>query len=337
MFEQIFNFIIRASNVAPKYNPDHCLVVSRAIGGCTLCQDVCPHEAIDIKRQVEIDEIDCTGCGLCVQICPSQAIEAKLSYQAASVLKCSKVSGSAQSVLCLGRLQVSDLVRLSSRRDKISLVRQECKACSIGNAEVAEAIDRLIPKAQTLAKTLDKDLSIDVIVAEHYDATDNPERLSRRELLRGGFKHLQVGTSDVLAPLEALMEKEDDKSSLPSELVKQYKIIELSQPEPEDLVPWQLPTVREGCIMCPVCTNVCPTDAFSREFSKPSEKPRETGDSLLRLEPHRCNGCNACVTSCPIKVIDLKDEVTWAELSGGSEVLYRKSPQNNSKEDRISR
>ena len=71
--------------------------------------------------------------------------------------------------------------------------------------------------------------------------------------------------------------------------------------------------------MCPVCTNVCPTGAFRREL----EPVQVGGGGVLKLEPERCNGCNACVTSCPVRVISL-GEVTWGELSGGAQEVYRK-------------
>ena len=71
--------------------------------------------------------------------------------------------------------------------------------------------------------------------------------------------------------------------------------------------------------MCPVCTNVCPTGAFHREL-----EPVQVGGGVLKLEPERCNGCNACVTSCPVKVISLDEEVTWAELSSGTQEVYQK-------------
>ncbi len=73
--------------------------------------------------------------------------------------------------------------------------------------------------------------------------------------------------------------------------------------------------------MCPVCTNVCPTDAFRRELTP----VKEGGGGVLKLEPERCNGCNACVRSCPVKVITLDDEVRYGELSGGTQEVYRKA------------
>ena len=126
MFDKLLNFIVKASSLEPVYTPEHCLVVTKKVGGCTVCRDTCPHNAITINKRVEIDDIDCTGCGLCVQACPSQALESKVSYQPGAPVKCSQVKGSAQTVQCLTRLQPSDLLRLASTRGKVTLARGDC-------------------------------------------------------------------------------------------------------------------------------------------------------------------------------------------------------------------
>ncbi|MEM6428942.1 MAG: 4Fe-4S dicluster domain-containing protein [Deinococcota bacterium] len=332
MLEKLFSFIIKASNLQPDYTERRCLAVTRQVGGCDLCEKACPHTAITIKRKVEIDEIDCTGCGLCVQVCPSQALEAKVAYQAGAPIKCSQVKGSAQSVQCLTRLEASDLVRLASGRKTLTLVRNECDGCPVGCADVPSSLDKLVDKAHVLAKQLGRDFETKIIQTDHYDSTDNPDAISRRDLLRGGVKSLQRGAADALMPLD-LLNPEDEGTPLPSEHNKHYQIIQMSKPEPTDLVPWVLPRVAEGCIVCPICTKVCPTDVFSRVF----EPADEGGGKSLRLEPDRCNGCDACVKSCPVKVISMDDQVTWAELSGGSQEVYRKNDKDSSLSAAVSR
>ncbi|MBS3966805.1 MAG: 4Fe-4S dicluster domain-containing protein [Truepera sp.] len=319
MFDRLLNFIVKATNLQPSYTPEHCLVVKRAVGGCTICHDICPHRAITITRQVAIDDIDCTGCGLCVEACPSQALEASVAFQPGAPLKCSQVTGSAQSVQCLARLQPSDLVRLADRQGVVTLVRNDCASCKIGAPAVIEALDRTAKAAQALAALQGVALKVSVQVAQKYDTTDNPKTLSRRELLRGGWRSAQHTASDLVAPLEQFSQGPKE-TLLPNELRKQLRLLSAAAPQPDTLVPWRLPRIAEGCIMCPVCTNVCPTKAFRREFDPPSEG----GGAALLLAPERCNGCNACITSCPVKVITLDDQVSWSELSGGEQVVYRR-------------
>jgi len=53
-----------------KINPDRC-------NGCTLCQQVCPGDAISgVKKEVHvIQQEQCTRCRSCVDVCPEEAIE----------------------------------------------------------------------------------------------------------------------------------------------------------------------------------------------------------------------------------------------------------------------
>ncbi len=319
MLEKLFNFIIKASNLQPDYYAERCLAVTRQVGGCDLCEKACPHEAITIKRQVEINDVDCTGCGLCVQVCPSQALETKVTYQAGAPLKCSQVKGSAQSVQCLTRLEATDLVRLASARKTLTLVRNDCTDCPIGCADVPAALAKTVQDAHVLAGQLGRDFDTNIIETDHFDSTDNPDPISRRELLRGGFKGVQRTAADVIAPLDLLPQDEPEKP-LPKEHSKKLQLIKMSQPEPEQVVPWVLPRIAEGCIVCPICTKVCPTGAFSRIF-EPADEGAGKG---LWLEPARCNGCDACVKSCPVNVITLDEQVTWAELSSGAVEVYHK-------------
>ena len=319
MLENLFNFIMKASNLQPDYYAERCLAVTRQVGGCDVCEKACPHEAITIKRHVDINEVDCTGCGLCVQVCPSQALETKATYQAGAPLKCSQVKGSAQSVQCLTRLEATDLVRLASARKTLTLVRNDCADCSVGCADVPAALEKTIQQAHVLATQLERDFDTNIIETDHYDTTDNPDPISRRELLRGGFKGVQRTAADVIAPLDLLPEDEPEKP-LPREHSKRLQIIKMSEPKPEQVVPWVLPRIAEGCIVCPICTKVCPTGAFARVF-EPADEGAGKG---LWLEPDRCNGCDACVKSCPVKVITLDDQVTWGELTAGKVEVYHK-------------
>jgi heterodisulfide reductase subunit A len=52
--------------------------------GCAFCVDTCPFQAItlleymsdgNVKKTVEVNEVQCKGCGSCMATCPKQGIE----------------------------------------------------------------------------------------------------------------------------------------------------------------------------------------------------------------------------------------------------------------------
>ena len=230
VFDKLLNFIVKATNIQPTYTPEHCLVVTKTVGGCSVCKDICPHDAITIGRQVEIDDVDCSGCGLCVQACPSQALLSSAAFQPGAPVKCSQVRGSAQSVQCLTRLQPSDVLRLAGRKDKVTLVRNDCAACKIGSEAVPAAVDALLEKAQALAAVRGRTLGTAVQQETHYDVTDDPDTLSRRELFRGGVRSGQRFSADLLAPLEVFGETEAEEKGVPIELERQLLTLRARRP-----------------------------------------------------------------------------------------------------------
>jgi len=321
--DDLLNFVLKATNVAPSYTAERCIAVTQSSTACHACVAVCPHEAVRLKREIEIDEVDCTGCGLCVQVCPSQALEPKLTYQSGTSLRCSQVAGSAQSVVCLGRLQAGDVVRLAARHGDVTLAHADCADCPVGVPAVLEGLARAVDAARALVAVHGRSIEVRVEQREHLDQDRPPQGISRRALLTGGLRNVQRTAANALAPLEGILKLPDDPDEprpLPRELARRYRVLELADLAAEATVPWRLPRVDDGCILCPVCTRVCPTGAFSRDY-----EPNEGEGPVLRLEPERCLDCDACVRACPVKVIRMDDVVSWGELSSGSSEAFRRS------------
>lgn len=316
MLEGFFERLLGAANVSPEYTASRCLAVKRSRDACTLCRDTCPHHAITIRREVEIDDVDCTGCGLCVQVCPSEALEPNLRIRPGLPLRCSQVAGDAQSIVCLGRLRPTDMLRLAGKQNDVRLARGNCHDCPVGTAAVLEAIAEVSDDAQQLAALHGRELRVQIEETDRFDETGLGRAVSRRDLLRGGFQNLQLGAADVLAPLDPGGEEDD---SLPLEMQARFRTIEAAEPDEDTPVPWKLPRIADGCIMCPVCTQICPTNAFSRDF-----QPIDVDGAVLRLDPERCVGCDACVDACPVNVISMDSEISWGELSGGTQVAYHR-------------
>lgn len=316
MLKNLLEFAFRITSVEPEYHENRCLSAGKSADVCSACRDVCPHSAITITKRVEIDDVDCSGCGLCIQACPSQALTSKVAYQAGQPLRCSQVTGPGQAVHCLGQLQPSDLLQLAGSSNSITLVHNDCTSCKIGTSAVLSTLAENSADASLLAALHGRQLNVELHeTAVYQDKAAETRAISRRELLTGGWRNVQQGAASLLAPLDP--GGADDNDLLPLELQRRFKLIESANPASEQLVPWVLPRISDRCIMCPVCTNACPTDAFEREFDS-------DGTSYLKLKPDHCVDCGICVTACPVGAITLDPLVTWGELSEPSRTVHER-------------
>lgn len=322
--DNLLNLLFKTVSVEPRYQEGLCLAAGRTVT-CTTCQDTCPHDAIRVGRTVEIDDVNCTGCGLCVHACPSGALEPKVAFEGGASVKCSQVEGSAQTVHCLGRLQATDILRLLGSNESVTLAHGACSRCPVGTAAVTNAMEAARDEALELAALHGRRPRIELVLAEKFDAERPGGVKSRRELLRGGWHSLQERAGDLLAPLDP----GEDDPELPSEMQRRYRVIAASRPEPHDPIRWPLPRIADNCIMCPICTNACPTAALERVFEP-------GGEGVLRLRPDQCMDCGACVEACPVGAIEMDGEVTWGELSGGEREAFRRE-QGRSRDNSVAR
>lgn len=323
--DDLLNLVLKAVDVAPRYESANCTAVRRSPRACHICVDVCPHQAVSLERLVEIDKVDCTGCGICVQECPTNALATRAVVDAGSV-RCSRVPGDAQSVLCLARLEASDLVRLVGTGDELTLAHGACDGCAIGSSVVPDLVKRTAGFAEALLAVAGRNVTIAVERFERFDHRAPGGRFSRRRLLRGAVRSARNASAEALEPLERMLPAQKEAQGLPpmpAEHAKRLDYLRAASPAPETPVPWRLPRVDDGCILCPYCTRACPTGAFSRELG--GELHNDRSDGALILDPERCIGCDVCVAACPVSVIAMDAEVTAGELLGGKTVAYHSS------------
>lgn len=310
LLDQFLDLFLKLTDPTPSFAPERCLLERGAVGGCSACADACPKGAIDLSTDaVLLDEAACTGCGLCVGVCPGIALEYPLGplqeafQKGQGKLKCSRAPGDGEEVVCLGRLTPGILAWAASRFGGLTLARGDCASCAIGGPRVPEHVERMAEEARRYYPALELKLTTEPLPSP---------KIGRRELFQSLFGATRRLAAEALPELPEEIAPADDEETLPAEL-RLRKLAAQKAPE----VRWPGVRVLEGCTLCPVCQNACPTAAI-RRF-------RDGEERVLELVLERCTGCEACVRSCPVQVMEPLDYGKDALFSEGIE-LFRGVP-----------
>lgn len=320
-------------HLLPRYTGPRCLLERHAVGGCDLCRDACPHEAVGLKPMglgIEIDPERCTGCGLCVQSCPTGALEYDLlptlqgiqdqrpaegRVGAEATLTCSQSGAGGPSVPCLGRVTPGVVANASAWGVPLTLLHGDCAGCAVGGPEVPERLGTVLAQAAELREGCPGEPTVGVRAARPEDLGQR-HGVNRRgalaALLRSGAA--QVGRAIPERPLP-FVDWSEPAQRTPAEW--RYRRVAQRPPPPPGLgVVWPAPVVDDSCIDCPVCANVCPTQAITRDLTP------EGGVRLL-LDLAACTGCLACLRSCPPQAIHEQRE--WLPQAFDQPLLLRES------------
>ncbi|WP_293910297.1 4Fe-4S binding protein [Deinococcus sp.] len=315
MLEGVFKLLGEYGNPVPRYTGQRCLVERMAVGGCDLCAQACPHEAVTIERGVSIDPAKCTGCGLCVQACPTGALEYDVSATLGAIkahgdegatLTCSQSGAGGQALPCLGRVTQSAVVAAGGWDTELTLLHGDCPTCSVGRADVPQRLQAVVEAAQLLRRATGRPARVSIRKAS------GEQLLSPQVSRRGMFGALARSARTVVAqtipesPLP-FIDWSVPEERRPAEWLWRRRALRPT-PTPETLVAWSAPRILDGCIDCPVCTNVCPTEAIAREV-------HPGGAVTLTLDLTSCTGCRACEKSCPPQVIVMEADVPEAAFA----------------------
>lgn len=309
----------------PRYTAQRCLRERQAVGGCDLCARACPHEAVvlgPLGQSVDIDPDRCTGCGLCVQVCPSGALEYDLtgpldslreqqrststSEPHASTLTCSQSGAGGPAMTCLGRVTPALLSAAGAWNIPLTLIHGDCAGCTVGAPTVPQRLHLAVSETEKLRSATGQSAQLEVRPATPAD--HRQQRFSRRgaleQLLGRGRRELVALIPDSPLPFVDWSEPEQ---RTPEEW--RWRKATLS-PAPPTTAPvyWPAPLVDENCMDCPVCANVCPTEAISRTHDA-------AGTLHLTINLSACTGCMACVSSCPPRAMHRQNFWAAAALS----------------------
>ena len=330
MLRGVLDQLGEMGNLVPRYTQPRCLLDRHAVGGCAVCVDACPHEAVTVNAggyAVEIDPERCTGCGLCVQSCPSGALEYDLLAPLESVqqqrgtatgeatLTCSQSGAGGPQLPCLGRVTPALLTAAGGWGIPLTLIHGECESCPVGRPDVPQGLLGVMNETQTLRRATGRPAEVTLRPAVPEDG-ERAQKLTRRgafsALFRAGSQQLAQRLPERPLPFVDWSEPEQ---RTPAEW--QWRKKALGTPLPPDVgIDWPAPVVDDTCIDCPVCANVCPTQAITRDL-------QPEGGVRLLLDLSACTGCLACLRSCPPQAIH--EQRQWLSPAFELPILLRES------------
>ncbi|MER3554852.1 MAG: ferredoxin [Meiothermus sp.] len=316
LLDNLVGAFLKLTDPTPEYTGPRCLLERNSVDGCDKCASVCPHEAITLESyNAAVDDVKCTSCGLCTAVCPGIALEFPLGpiqeglHRGKGQIRCSKVHGTGDEVRCLGQLTPGALAEASAKFGELTLAHGDCASCKIGGPTIPERVEWAVNEGKKYFPPLSAKLQAGALAGA---------AVGRREFFGAMLGGAKRSAAELVPELPfAAVEAEDERSERPAEL----RLRAVAARRAEE-VAWPKITVAEGCTLCPVCTNVCPTHAV--------ERVRETVEGLseeyvVMLDVAACTGCGACVSSCPPQVISLA-EANKAEVFGERLELYRGVP-----------
>jgi ferredoxin len=329
MLTEIVGAVLRLTDIAPNYTGSRCLLAHHAVGGCDLCAEACPHEAIRLhETRAEVLESACTACGLCVQACPTGALEYEiepvlkklkdqgvrsesiaLAVQAS--LECSQVPGAVNVVSCLARVTPAALLASAAWGQELTMVHGDCEGCKLGDIGVIRTASAARRTAEQYRDSSQPARWVQIV----EDTIDRPvmpsqptpeaRLVSRRDAFGSWFSSIKRGAANVIPNVELPgFLGANEASEMPEEW-RWRRTLSVKSPEKTF---WPAPVVNANCTLCQVCETVCPTNALHRETL-------EDDTHELTLELAACTGCDACVKSCPTHAMRLEPFWTLDALS----------------------
>jgi len=308
----------------PEVAPWRCIRTRYQAGSCRLCQDACPHEAVETVPWLTIDADRCSSCGACAAVCRTGALAyaergrgwrewltTAAGDDGTPVLACARASHAVDEALtirCAGGLSVADLLAASTAgAEEIVVVTGECAGCP--DATAGRRLGEELGAACEAVTLLGEGHSLSVLVVgtatsapdEPSPGGERPQAISRRDLFAFVGRRARRATADALTPAKLTIEELHRQTPPPQRhawLVKDLLATTWSAALSDARLPAVLPLaeviIGSACDGCGLCERYCPHAALTSA----------TGG--LHTNPAACTACGLCVEVCPREALELR-------------------------------
>lgn len=266
---------------------------------CTKCQDVCPHEAIEINPSGKIlMQQTCTACGLCFSKCPAQVFSWKEQQRYPLKMKkgtleifCNQIKCDGY-IACLAKLDPYELAYLAIQAEVILCFDQaECGQC---NANAVVYVQRMVKQVNAFLSAVG--IKQIVFLGERKKAA---EKLNRRDLLNFFFTKAKQSIGEVLPATAQVL-------SFRELLIDELKC-KLPQVKGGAAPLFKGAKVTENCNMCGVCVRACRNQAMRIVEDEKNQW------MMLQHKQSACSGCGVCQNVCPQKSLEISDKNSTLE------------------------
>lgn len=242
---------------------------------CDACRAACPVDAIALDGPGETITVAldrCVGCGLCVAACPTDAFTAPFELARLVAHSDGMLGCDSDGLPCIGALAAEDLVTLATRVGRVCLVDGPCRFRDAGHGRALERVG----EAQRLLDAL----GVRATVEWQADPGLPPPPAVKRPVA-------------AQRPPRPAPVSEERRSFLrmfvPRPRSDRPRLVQPGRLDPQRLV--EVPARRQR-LLATLPSMLEPTTATLPQRAVPFVANH-------RLAEARCNGCRACIESCP--------------------------------------
>lgn len=286
---------------------------------CKLCIELCPHNAINIRKEIYIDK--CTECGVCMAVCPSDGfvdrdmhnLKEYIFNSEEIVVNCPLAIQQGYEISCLGMIDEDtwSTLKIFAETKQVTILTGDCEYCADKKArEISEKVLKDISEIwkgrfQIIIKAYpDKGDSNNILNENVMKLRKNVSEISLRQRGRKKFKAL-------FPALEA-----EEVYNIP--IAKQW-LTEALNLDAGERIPYRTLIAGERCTGCNICEKICPQKAL--------QTTKKNDNNLLIYEPLKCVRCNRCVETCIANALWFDYRLFSHKLISGKILLFEATPK----------